>query len=95
MRKLYTDILVIPELLFQYLLLCCPGRRMGQEPPVSDGPSRLFLSLSLQGGERERQKRGYNSASLFLKVTMLYFPTPCCQTRALLCSDIRPEMHCL
>uniref|UniRef100_A0AAR2K700 FH2 domain-containing protein n=1 Tax=Pygocentrus nattereri TaxID=42514 RepID=A0AAR2K700_PYGNA len=33
MRKLYTDILVIPELLFQYLLLCCPGRRMGPGAP--------------------------------------------------------------
>ncbi|XP_026054855.1 uncharacterized protein LOC113040870 [Carassius auratus] len=42
MRKLYTDILVISELLFQYLLLCCFGRRMGL----------VFLCSSVPGGLR-------------------------------------------
>lgn len=44
MRKLYTDILVIPELLFQYLVLCCPGRRMARKPRLcGDWPFSAYL----------------------------------------------------
>jgi len=43
MRKLYTDILVIPELLFQYLPLCCLERWMGRSHWLSG--DWLFLLI--------------------------------------------------
>ncbi|XP_053499137.1 protein diaphanous homolog 3 isoform X1 [Ictalurus furcatus] len=71
MRKLYADILVIPELLFQYLVLCCPGRQMDQKPAGLSRPAFSIVSLLICTRRGWRKREGCNSDSRFLKVTIL------------------------
>lgn len=90
MRKLYADILVIPELLFQYLVLCCSGRRMGQKPAALSRSAFSIVSLLISTRRRWRKREGGNSGSRFLKVTML--PTDLVSP-AKCCCDLHPKTH--
>lgn len=78
MRKLYADILVIPELLFQYLVLCCPGRRINQKPAALLRLAFSIVSLLISTRQRWR-KRGVviqtdNSSRLLCSLRAIVSP---------------------